>query len=120
MTKPSLLERLKRKKKQLVMPVIGVSWYTAEDWERVKARATDPDRFEATFQEWTAMAEVGLGDLKRAGVNPVKVMIDADEFSAWCSLHRKQNNAASRAEFVTEKVRAQHPVRSPSGMTPGG
>jgi len=111
MNKPTLLEQL-RKKKQLVMPVVGVSWYSPEDWERVKAGAMDPDRFEATFHEWSAMAEVALGDLKRAGVNPVKVLIGADEFSSWCSLHHKQNNAAARAEFVTEMVRAQHPVHS--------
>ena len=45
MNKPNPMQRLRAKNKAR-MPVAGVTWYTADNWARVKAAATDPDRFE--------------------------------------------------------------------------
>jgi hypothetical protein len=107
MKKPSILERLRAKKKA-TSSVVGVTWYTEENWRRVKAAATDPERFEETFAEWSAMAVEAFADLRRAGVSPVKVLVESNELLSWCLLHNKPNNAASRAEFVSERLRAQH------------
>ena len=106
MKKPSLLERL-RAKKQTPSSVVGVTWYTEENWVRVKAAATDPERFEETFAEWNAMAVEAVADLKKAGVNAVKFLVDPNELLPWCLLRNKPNNAASRAEFVSEWLRSQ-------------
>ena len=103
MKKRALLERL-RLKKQGHSLVVGVAWYSEDCWRRVKAAAADPDRFEATYPEWWAMATEAIGKLKQVGVNPLKVLVDADELSAWCQLHNKPNNAESRAEFVSRKA----------------
>ena len=59
------MERLRLKKKTK-SSVIGVTWYTAEDWKQVKATATDPERFEATYAGWQLMAVEALANLKRA------------------------------------------------------
>jgi hypothetical protein len=106
MKKPSLLERLRAKKKTR-STVIGVTWYTEENWSKVKAVATDPDRFEETYAEWSAMAIEAVADLRKTGVNIVKVLIVPSELLPWCLAHNKPNNAASRAEFVSEKLRSQ-------------
>ena len=95
-------------KKKTQSSVVGVTWYTEENWERVKATATDPERFEATYAEWNSMAVEALADIKRAGVNAVKFFVIHDELLSWCRLHSKPNDAASRAEFVSEKLRLQH------------
>ena len=87
-----------------MLPTIGVGWYTEENWTRIKATAVDPERFESTFGEWTAMAEGALADLK-GSLYPTRVHIDADEFASWCAEHGKENSAATRAEFVSGKVR---------------
>lgn len=107
MKKPSLLERL-RAKKQAKSFVVGVTWYTEENWERVKSTATDPERFEATYAEWNAMAIKALADIKRSGVNAIEFFVNSDDFQAWCMLHNKPNRADSRAEFVSERVRSQY------------
>ena len=81
---------------------VGVGWYTEENWTKVKAAASDPDRFEETYHEWTDMAEKALKGLRMAGVNAEKSNINSDDLLAWCLAHGKPNSAVSRAEFVAE------------------
>ena len=107
-----LSERLRKKKHQAVPLVVGVSWYNEAEWAHVKAASVDPERFEPSFVEWSVMAEQALVELKQRAVKPVKVFIVAQELLAWCLAHNKPNDAAARAEFVSEKVRAQHDART--------
>jgi hypothetical protein len=88
--------------------VFGVSWYTADAWEKVKSTAVDPDRFEETFKAWEVMASEALDDLKKSGVNPRKVFIDPSQFAAWCMLHNKENSASSRAEYVQQTLQTSN------------
>ena len=105
MTKLPLLERLRLKKRTPRSLEVGVAWYTEETWAHVKKTATDPERFEATFEEWLVMAEDTLRNFVNAGVAPEKVIIDPEEFAAWCKARHKRNNASARARFVSGKLR---------------
>ena len=107
MRKPTLLERLRAKKRNRAM-LVGVTWYTGETWTQVKASAADPERFEESFSKWEAMAISALREFLRSGVQAVKFHIIPEEFVAWCTLNNKVNNAESRAEFVAEKLQAAH------------
>lgn len=82
---------------------LGVGWYTAENWLKVKQSCVDPDRFEATYAEWLEMAEAALSDLKAAGLAPEKSYVQADALLAWCLAHDKINDSAARAEFVAQQ-----------------
>lgn len=106
MKKPSLIERLRAKNKAR-STVVGVAWYTEENWGKVKAAAADPERFEETYAQWHAIAIEVVAELKKAGVNAVQFFVLPSELLAWCLIHNKPNNAASRAEFVAEKPRLQ-------------
>jgi len=86
--------------------VVGVVWYSADQWDLVKASAADPETFEDSFQEWLAVAEAALKDLLAVGIVGKPYLIHADELPAWCLAQGKPNNAASRAEFVAEKLRS--------------
>jgi hypothetical protein len=46
--------------------------------------------------------------LQRSGVRAVECQIIPQELFDWCAQHGKVNNAAARAEFVSEKLRATH------------
>jgi len=92
-----------KKKFQSTM-VLGVAWYTADAWEKVKSTAVDPDRFEETFKEWEVMANEALDNLRKSGVNPSKVFVDPSQFAAWRMLHNKENSASSRAEYVQQTL----------------
>jgi hypothetical protein len=81
---------------------VGVTWYTRDEWARVKAVATDPERFEATFEEWERMAEAALLKFQVVGLVASKVFIDANALLAWCLVHNTPNNASARARFVSQ------------------
>ena len=103
--KSPLLQRLRQKKHDRKRIVSGVCWYTESQWVRLKETATDPERFEATYEKWIAMAEGELLHLSKAGIIPAKVLIDPDEFSAWCKQKSKSNDASARAEYVSQQLR---------------
>jgi len=105
MKKPSLLERLRANKGSGQAMAVGLCWYTETGWARVKETATDPQRFEATYEEWCTMAEESLLDFVAVGVSPVKVTLDPDEFAAWCKRYRRKNNASTRATYVSARLR---------------
>jgi hypothetical protein len=43
--------------------------------------------------------------MESVGIKPDKVIVDAEEFFAWCRSHNKQNDSGSRAEFASFKMR---------------
>jgi hypothetical protein len=84
-------------------PHVGVGWYTEDEWAKVKASARDPERFEATFQEWLSMANNAIEQLRRTGINAEKSFVSSSALLAWCLAHNKRNTAESRAEFVSQQ-----------------
>lgn len=80
---------------------VSVGWYTPEEWAKVKAAATDPELFEPTFAEWEAMAEESLANIRAQGIDAQKSFVNASDLLAWCLIQGKENNSASRAEFVS-------------------
>jgi hypothetical protein len=106
MKKPGLFQRLQAKK-AAGKSLVGVTWYSQENWAKVKSSATDADRFEESYQAWQIMAMTALSDIQKTGINAVPYNIIADELENWCLTHNKANNAAHRAEFVAEKLQAQ-------------
>jgi len=89
-------------------PVTGVAWYTESEWSRVRSTTIDPDRFEASFGEWSAMAEKALVDLRKAGIVAEKCLINADELHAWCLAKGIKNDAGARARFVSEQLSSRN------------
>ena len=90
--------------------IVGVAWYTEDQWQLVKAAATDSERFEDTYADWVAMAEDSFKNMLTAGIVTKRVPVVASELFAWCLAHGKENNAAARAQFVSH-VQASHDER---------
>ena len=84
--------------------ILGVAWYTREQYERLLKFANDRDNLEDTYEEWQATAEKMMVQLSRPGVLPRKVHIDVEELVAWCKAHKRPNDGASRTVFVADKV----------------
>ena len=113
MRKPTLYQSIKAKRRSQSM-VIGLTWYTEETWAQVKATATDPECFEASFAKWKAMAVAARREFQRSGVMALECRIDPQEFFAWCEQHQQENNSTSRGEFVSEKLSAAHETPAPA------
>ena len=105
MKQPPLLQRLRAKKRSQSL-LIGLTWYTEETWSQVKTTATDPACFEETFAKWKAMAVLARREFQRSGVRAVECQIIPEVFFAWCIQNNLGNNAAARAEFVSETLNA--------------
>ena len=87
---------------------VGVGWYTKSEWALAKAAATDPERFESTYEEWVQMAEESLLKFLAAGIVANKAYINTNELLAWCVAHGRKNDATARAQFVSEKGAKRH------------
>lgn len=107
MKKPTLHQRLKAKNRTRKL-VVGLTWYDEASWREVKATASDPECFEASFAQWKAMAVAARREFQRSGVLALDYSIVPQEFFAWCAENAQQNNADARAKFVSEKLSAAH------------
>jgi len=91
---------------------IGVAWYESEEeWVKVRASASDPDRLEETYQEWLSVAEKALKDIAAAGVVPEKVALDAETLKEWCRNNEKENDANTRAELASRLLSEKYESR---------
>ena len=102
------LPRWLRPKTSPTTMLVGVGWYTEDDWAKVKAVAVDAERFEETYAEWVQMAERAFAELRATGVPAERSYVKASELLGWCLAHNKPNDGAARAEFVSEQGRKGH------------
>jgi hypothetical protein len=85
-------------------PIVGIAWYTPDQWDRLKLVADDSDALDDTHKDWLKNASGRLREFKQKGYQVVKVSIDIDEWVAWCQENGKVLNGAARSEFTSEKV----------------
>jgi hypothetical protein len=114
MTKRKKKRPLPREKTQCGL-IVGVAWYTPEQWERLKLLADDSEALNDTHKDWLKNATGHVRWLKQQGFQVVKVPIDADEWVAWCQKNGKALDGAARSEFTSQKVSE----RSESPSSPG-
>jgi hypothetical protein len=80
--------------------VMGVGWYKPEQWERLREVSEDGEEMAETYEEWKESAERGLGEMRKAGLNPERVEVDVEELVAWCEEQKRPLDASARVEYV--------------------
>ena len=78
---------------------IGIAWYRAENFDRLRVMFEDGHKLHGTYKEWLLAAEKNRKLLERQGIRVVCVDIDPDQFTEWCKTNGKNLNAAARTEF---------------------
>jgi hypothetical protein len=97
---------MKKKKISKTQDVkLGVGWYKPEQWKRLLDVSEDRDNLEDTFEEWKINAERGIRRLKSQGIMPEKVVIDVEEWLAWCKERGEPMNGESRSMYVAWLLR---------------
>jgi hypothetical protein len=112
MTKRKKRRTLSRKKTQRG-PIIGIAWYTPEQWERLKLLADDSEALDDTYNAWLKNASGHVRGLKRQGFQVVKFPLDVDAWVAWCQKNGKALDGAARSEFTSQKVSERFESSSP-------
>ena len=97
-----------KKKTNQSQIVTGVAWYRPEQWQRLREVSEDVDNLEETYDAWLQTAERMIRDGIPSDVIVERIDVDVEEVLAWCNVQGLPMNAASRARFVSERVRQKH------------
>jgi hypothetical protein len=84
---------------------VGVPWYAREDYQRILAVMADAHALAPTYGQWLAAAENNEAEARRAGIEVVRVALDAATFARWCTDRGSPPTRASRVEYVNEAMR---------------
>ena len=88
--------------------VTAVAWYRPEQWQRLREVSEDVDNLEETYEAWLQTAERTIRDGLPTDVVVEKIDVDVEEVLAWCNVMGLPMNAASRARFISERLRQKH------------
>jgi hypothetical protein len=82
--------------------VIGVPWYRAEDYGRLRQMVSDPHAMAPAYEAWRASAENNEQVARDAGLTIVRVIVEPDAFAAWCTERHLVLDGGARIRFATE------------------
>ena len=87
----------------MVIRAIGVAWYRAEDYQRI--RDISDDEMVPTFKEFEAKMAIRLPQFQAPGVILEKVIIEPDELLAFAGEHHGGKiDTQVRSEFAARRV----------------
>jgi hypothetical protein len=92
--------------------LVAISWYSREDYPRVKAIEPDENDMEDTYDEWRAFADIATVEAAKAGRNIEWIEIKSEEFKAWLKATGKPNRPQTRAEYVHDLASAKYATKS--------
>ncbi len=79
--------------------IVGLAWWQADQWKRLKEISEDRENLEDTYEEWRKNASGVIRELEAQGQIIKKVSINLEELILWCNENSKPLNGASRAEY---------------------
>lgn len=88
--------------------IVGVAWYQAGEWARLRAIVPDPEKLEATHAEWLIVAEKGVADLRAAGHRVHRVPVKIADLQTWCEVLGRRPDASARAEYASAELKRLH------------
>jgi hypothetical protein len=81
----------------------GLGWYSKEQWPEY-LRMMEDDELNCTHEEWLKKALDVERQMKKQGVEIVRVPVDLSDFYLWCSVRSKKRDGTARAEYVRDKI----------------
>ena len=112
------MKKRKKKPKHKKENVIGLAWYTREQWELLKQVADDAEIMDDTFSDWEQNAGNAARMLRQSGYPVGIVDIDVTELIQWCKSRNQPIDGEARTEFVIEKLREGRPRRQSHEKSP--
>ena len=97
----------KNKSDNAVGTVLGIAWYSQDQWELLRKVVSDPGNLEDTYEEQLSNAEKALRNYAKPGTTIRRVHIDVEELVDWCSSKNLSVDGESRSRFAAEKVYKQ-------------
>ena len=88
---------------------VGIACYRREQYELLRALATDADSMANTYDEWLAGVTKTMEDLQRRGILTRRVDVEIRELADWCQQRGKPLDGAARSAYAAEKVKSEAP-----------
>ncbi|MBO6635497.1 hypothetical protein [Parvibaculum sp.] len=86
------------------MQTTSMPWYNRDSYERIRALMADGERFPPDFETWSSEADRSRRARARHGEVVYRVIIDPDDFVAWCSAHERAADDAAREEYAHQAM----------------
>ena len=80
--------------------IVGISWYTLENYAEIKAMMEDGHKLPATYSLWRMSAEQAEKKFRREGCLVIRAPLEPKSFRDFCLLHRLNINADARKQFA--------------------
>ena len=85
--------------------MLGIAFYSREEWEALRAVAPDADVLEETYDEWLTVYRSSVASLRAAGIRPKRVAIQLGQLQEWCRLNGRRPDAEARAAYASDVLR---------------
>ena len=79
---------------------LALAWYRQDQWQLLLNYSTDSDKLERTYQEWLEHAEKKVNEMRKSGLNVVKIDINMEELKKWCEASDKPVDGYTRSEYA--------------------
>lgn len=83
---------------------IGIPWFRRADYDGLRRLFADGAGLPATFDQWHERAEELRRQIEAQGGIAERVMIDPDEFPAWCRGRGLDIDSEARKRFAAAAV----------------
>ncbi len=85
---------------------VGLPWYEPDQYDELRSSLADGSRLPLNYETWRVATEQMEGEVMRSGVEVVRVLIKPAAFAAWCAQHGVESDAATRARYASEFLKA--------------
>ena len=86
--------------------VMAVATYSREQWDKLIEVADDRNDLESSWEEWKAVKEEAIANIRRQGFEPIEIPVDVDALQEFCQKRGLRNDSEARAEYAANQ--AQH------------
>ncbi len=80
--------------------IIGLPWFSEDDYEQARHTMADAFTLPERYAAWLRGAETAERDLREQGHHPIRVAIVPADFQQWCDKRGLRLDAAARREFA--------------------
>ena len=80
-------------------------WFERDDYERVRRLIPNDRHIPDSFDEWEQSAIKQIAQLEARGISIRKIMVDPQEYNAYCEVRGMSPSIATLGTFVMERLR---------------
>jgi hypothetical protein len=86
---------------------VGLPWYEPNQYAELRSTLADGTKLPPDYETWRVATEQMEGEVRRSGVEVVRVLIKPAAFAAWCTQYGVESDAVTRARYADDFLKAR-------------